>query len=246
MYINTSPYSLVLAFQNPNMAGIVILSTVFILLAGVLYVKKRMMKWALGVLATASVYILWLTNNRGSIVSLVVFLFLFLVFRKQSRIPRVLSVVLILLPFLTILSYNILSFYIPEGTIFLDKPFDSGRISIWAGLIEEIEENPFDVHAMESGGLNIAIAGIIEFGFIGYLAFTAMLLAMNPPGNVPGRANYRQVAYLAFLCIFIQQSFENTLVLGSYGVYIFSYALLGIAFSKDAAGAVRVVPTPRG
>ena len=54
---------------------------------------------------------------------------------------------------------------------------------------------------------------------------------MKPRWELNSKIKYWHVAYLAFLVIFIQQSFENTISDGAFGIYVYSYALLGIANS---------------
>jgi len=244
-YNQYPPHHLTLAYVNPNMAGIVIVSTVFILIVGVLYARTRLLKLALGVLTAACMYILCLTGNRASLLSLAAFLLLFLLYRRRAGVHWALRATLILMPILIVLLYRSLPSYIAEEALFLGKPFFSGRSAIWSGLVDAVVENPLSIHRLPTGGLNMCIAGLIEFGFLGFLAYMTLLLLMKPAWKPVGKLRYRQAGYLAFLCVFIQQSFESTLLLGSYGVYIFSYTLLGIACSKDATGPACLPPKAR-
>jgi len=56
---------------------------------------------------------------------------------------------------------------------------------------------------------------------------------VKPRDNQFKNTKYRYIAYLAFISLFIQQSFENTFVDGAFGIYIYSYMLIGIANLQD-------------
>ena len=122
---------------------------------------------------------------------------------------------------------------IPTETMFFGKPLFSGREFEWRSLFEYFINEPFSIHLLPTGGLNMFMATVVEFGILSFFSYISLLLAVKPFGGKVVSQKFRQVAYLAFLCVYVQQTFEATIVLGSYGVYIFSYLLLGVACSQD-------------
>ncbi len=237
-YFDYHRNSLVLVYENPNMAGIVISSTGLILITGMFYVKKQFQKVALAILSLVCLYLIFITNNRGSLLSVFLFVII-LVWTRGNRINRVLRYVLILFPVLFAFVYTSLVISVPQYIVFLGKPLFSGRELEWKYLISFIINKPFFIHLLPMGGLNMALAGIVEFGIVAFCAYMALLVMMKPEWNECGKLRYKKIAYLAFLCVFVQQAVESTLVLGAYGVYIFNYLLMGIACSPEE---VRLVP----
>ena len=130
---------------------------------------------------------------------------------------------------------------LPAESEFLGKPLFSGRESEWAYLINYIKETPFSISNLPIGGLNLFLVGVIVFGIVGFASYFLLLFVIKPSDENNIGLGFKQVAYIAFLCVFIQQTFESTLILGSYGIYIFSYLLLGIACSKEEADSITKV-----
>lgn len=221
------------AYGNPNMAGIILYSTLVILITGVFFVRKRLHKIFLTILAFSSFYLLISTSNRGSLVAIIVFAALLIVYRNGSHISNLVRSVMVLFPLIFALVYIYLGLRMYSMGEFLQKPFFSGREIEWQNLIGYILKNPFSIQELPSGGLNLFLSGIIEYGFIAFGSYIILLFILKPNWNQTCRIDYKQVAYIAFLCVFIQQTFESTLISGSFGVYAYNYLLFGIACSKD-------------
>lgn len=225
-------------FQNPNMAGIVISSTIMILITGVYIVNKPYKKIIIIILAVTSIYQLYLTENRGSLITILALLLLLMVFRSKSQISKSIRIILLLFPLIFPLLYTGIMSRLPAESEFLGKPLFSGRESEWAYLINYIKETPFSISNLPIGGLNLFLVGVIVFGIVGFTSYYLLLFVIKPSNANDNRLGFKQVAYIAFLCVFIQQTFESTLILGSYGIYIYSYLLLGIACSQEEANSV--------
>lgn len=223
---------LVLVFQNPNMTGIVLSNFVILLFVFFLYFEDKILKFIFFALALAMLILTFLTNNRASIFALLVFCLVSFFSNKGKHISKSLSVMLILMPVYFVFVYSLLGGLIPIDQMILNKPFFSGRDLIWNHTINQIIDNPFLLRSYQSGGLNLFLYGIYNFGILAMILFFLFLTNTCNKLKYKLLLPYQKCAYIGFLCIFIQQTFESTLFGGSYGIYVFSYVLLGISMSK--------------
>ncbi|MCF8070448.1 MAG: hypothetical protein K9L30_17850 [Desulfobacterales bacterium] len=222
--------SLVTVWENPNMAGIVITSTLFLLVAGIFYVKRRIIRLLFIILSLLSIILLLRTGNRGSMVSVIVLVIMLIINSKTYKDRKMATLLLILSPILITFVYVSMSSLFPADSVVFGK-FLFTRPG-WDLAVAEIIQDPTGTSKLFGGGLNIAIAGVIEYGILGMGSFFLLLVCMKPKCILENKLQYQQVAYLAFLSVFIQQAFESTLVNGAYGLYIHTYLLLGIANTK--------------
>jgi hypothetical protein len=229
-YSNVSN-TLVGAYENSNMTGIVISASIFILVTGLFIVKKKLNKLILLIFILVALYLLITTNNRGSILAIAVFLALvFYNWNKNKEIKK-LRILILLFPVLFLFIYSGIIISISSDISIFGKPFFSGRELEWKNLINKIISDPLNIYKLPMGGLNFIIAGLIEFGIISIALYGYIIFKASPQINYNSKTQFQQIAYLAFLCVFIQQTFESTIINGAYGVYIYSYSLLGIASS---------------
>jgi hypothetical protein len=224
---------LISSFNNSNMTGIIITSSLFILITSIFYHKKKYLKIASIILVIIGIYLLIQTNNRGSMLGLIVLFLLIIVSRGKSKSYNLYTKSILIFPiifvFLILYLFNVL----PTDIMINNKPLFSGRELEWQYIVYYMIENPFSTHTLPFSGLNYIIVGIIEYGIFAILFYILLLFNYRPNLINSGKINHKNVAYFAFVCIFIQQSFEATLITGSYGVYIFNYMLLGISQSND-------------
>lgn len=221
-----------LAFQNPNMAGIVLSNLAIIMIVSIFFFKNPWLKFCMLGIAILVVSLTVLTNNRGSIGTLLIFVLLLLIYRKGNSFPNFTKYVLLFSPFLIIIASIIMFKLLPRDLVFLNKPFFSGRELLWQYTIETIISKPFLIRSYAVGSLNIVFNGIYVYGFfgmIGYFAYLGSLKFIHPHDKA---LSYQQVAYMGFFSLFFQQSFEATLIFGSFAIYILSYLLIGVANSK--------------
>lgn len=217
-------------WENANMAGIAVMSALFPVVIGIFYVKKKFIKLFLFLLSILGVYLLILTFNRGSLFSLIAFIMLLILNRKYYKLKNIIRILFLLAPIIILVLFiNYIVFY---GDIQILGKSIAQRPG-WPLLFASILENPFITYKLPSGGLNLFIAGTIEFGVLGIIAYTLLLINMNPKWELYSKIQYWHIAYFAFLVIFIQQSFENTISDGAFGLYVYSYLLLGFANSNN-------------
>lgn len=245
VYMSTLPASkypynnaLILAYENPNMTGIILSNIAIILTIGAFYFKKTSTKVMFGLLAIVMGYLVILTDSRASILTIIVFALLLLLYRKGKMINKKIRTLLILFPFLFIILYSVLLEIIPYDAMLFNKRFFSGREILWQHTIRNILADPFSIESYESGGLNLVLTGFYQFGVVAIVSYFVFLFSMKPKFTTGNKLTYQQVAYMGFLCVFLQQAFEGTLISGSYAIYIFSYIMLGISSIKREEVAV--------
>jgi hypothetical protein len=219
-----------IAWENANMAGIAITSVLLPIFIGAIYAKEKLFKVILLIVFSGGLFSLALTFNRSSIFSLILLFLLYLYNRKEYRLPEIIRKLIVLSPIIILLIFiNYIIFY---GDILLFGKSIAQRPG-WPILFAQFINSPLSLHNLESGGLNFFIASTIEYGLIGTVLIIFLYISVKPSDNQFKNIKYRYVAYLAFISLFVQQSFENTFVDGAFGIYIYSYMLLGIANLKD-------------
>ena len=229
---NTSGF-LMLFFDNPNMTGIAICAPTLILAIS-LFEKEQFKQLLVPMLfLLIDLYLLYLTNNRGSfITAIAVICFIFSVkLRKSDKKPQeVVSKILVFLPIIVMIVYVALFKVLPNDIEVLGKPLFSGREGAWLKALEKLRSNPFAVLRFEEGTLNMFLEGVARFGFLAMALYFVFLLSFKCPAQKTKSIQY--LAYMTFFITLFQQSFESTLVTGSYTAYVWSYILLGIASMK--------------
>jgi len=228
---SVSSNALVSNYQNSNMTGIVITSSILILITGLYYVKTNYFKLLLILLIIACSYLLYQTNNRGSLLAIIVFLILLIFSWGKNKEFKLAKTIVLLFPALILLVISSFIKILPDDIMISNKPIFSGREREWVDIVGTMLSDPLNIYKMPIGGLNYIIVGIIEYGGIAIFLYVYILFLIRPNIIYYSGINYKHVAYLAFICVFIQQTFEATLITGSYGVYVNSYLLLGIACS---------------
>lgn len=231
--INAAIRYLISSFGNPNMVGIILSALIMLEIVGIFFFQNRAAKLGFILLSAFTVYLLFQTRNRGSIVALGVLALLLVIYHNGQWVGKTTRGILILFPLLFALLYTGLLQELPKGGEFLQKPFFSGREIEWKYLLDHIFKDPLSINLLPSGGLNLFLNGIIDFGFIAFSIYIILLFLLKPDWNTSKKLDYKKVAYLSFLCVFIQQAFESTLITGSFGINVYSYLLFGISCTRD-------------
>ena len=236
--------SLLLFFENPNMTGIATVAPAMILVVMLCDPKRRTAyKVCDFLLLTVLSYMVYATQNRGSFISLLLVMVaaLFATSRKRSR--RICSPVCFaifkLTPILVMFIYIAMFLVLPGDIEFLGKPLFSGREGAWLSSLQNLFATLFPHQQFEEGTLNLFLEGAARYGTIAMVGYFLLLISFGKTKDElksMGVANY--VAYIAFHCCLFQQSFESTLLTGSYTIHIWSFLLIGIA-SMGAIGTKR-------
>lgn len=224
------------SFDNPNMTGISLCGFGMILVLMASEERKLPGKLLRYAVVAMTIFLVYLTENRGSFFTLILMVAAALLTtlpRKPIRITSDLVYTLLkLLPILILFIYVILYSVLPHDLRLMDKPFFSGREKDWQIALTQLLSDPFSYHRFEDGTLNLFLQGSVLYGLVAMVGYFWLLFTIKKP-DLKSISNTRYLAYLGFHLCFIQQSFESTLVTGSYNIYIWSYMLLGIAFMKQ-------------
>lgn len=229
---------LLLCFDNPNMTGIALLAPAMILVVMLFEKQKVSVKIIDTVILAVLAYMIYQTQNRGSLLSLIVAIvaaFLASLKKKPKRLTSPVAFALLkLTPIFVMLIYILLFLILPEDLELLGKPFFSGRELAWINAIKSIVTNPFVHHSFKDGTLNLFWEGAARYGVLAMIGYFWILINYGKTKEELKRMDkINYIAFVAFHCCLLQQSFESTLLTGSYTVHIWSYLLLGIASMKS-------------
>ena len=228
---------IMLYFDNPNMAGIAITAPTVILIISCIYRREQgNTRWRIPLYAliVCNTVLIYLTNNRGSLLTVAAALLCAFCFRRRiptQRTTNCLKTMLALSPILILFLYVGLMQIIPQDAELLGKPFFSGRELAWQQALAQLLAHPFQKADLSIGTLNVFLEGVHRFGMISTIGFFAFLLSLK--ADVRGMKHFEYTAYIVFFICLLQQAFESTLITGSYTIYIWMYALLGAAHVKE-------------
>lgn len=228
-----------LNFDNPNMTGIAVCAPSMFLVLMMVEENRRNIKWIYGILLALVVYIIYLTENRSSLITLVAFCAMaWLAVRKKKSFRatgKMTYTLLKLTPLLVMFVYIFLFTVLPSDLRLLGKPFFSGREYSWKLALEQLWRNPFTHYTFEEGTLNLLLEGIRRYGILAMIGYMWVLFSLKKE-NLDKASVRSYLAYLGFHLVMFQQSFESTLITGSYSVYIWTYMLLGVSSMDETEG----------
>lgn len=223
---------LTLRLPNPNLTGIYIANVIIFLILGALYFKNVKRYFCI-VLALSNFILLMKTQNRGSAIAVILTLIIYICYLKKDSIPRVLSLALLLSPI--IIAFFYVGIYQKFGNFtFGSKSFFTGREMDWFNMFQIIKNE--SISALSSyyqSGQNAYLSILVRFGFIAFVLFIILIIKLSVMKNMKLNNNVVKFASIAYLCLFLQQSFEETLVLGTNAYFIFNYILLVIPYSPQ-------------
>lgn len=232
---NYSVYGqLMLYFDNPNMSGIAISAPTIMLILMLSDDKGKRINLINWVFLITMGYMLYSTQNRGSLLALIL-LFVVAVVAIYSKKPKRLCSrwawnLLKLTPIIVMFVYIGMYMLLPSTIEVFGKPLFSGREGAWISALEKIFTDPFAYHVFEEGTLNLFLEGAARYGVLSMLGYFSLLVTFGKKKSELREMSVTSfLAYVAFHCCLFQQSFESTMLTGSYGVYVWSYILLGVA-----------------
>ena len=234
-----------LSFGNPNMTGIALSAPTMILVIMAVEQKSKIIRVVYMGISAVMLYLIYSTENRGSFLTVIAFsvcAILALGKKKSWRITnKWIYWVFKLLPIIIMVVYVFLYSVLPNDLELLGKPFFSGRELGWRIALERLAYEPFTYHNFEDGMLNLFLEGMQRYGIFAMIGYIWILFTFKKQ-NLKELSVRAYLAYLGFHIFFFQQSFESTLITGSYSAYVWSYILLGVASMKESGGEVKPYP----
>ena len=231
-------------FSNPNLTAIFLLHSVLYCSVALYHFKSRMFRLLILILALVLIRFIYLTKARSCLVSLAffaAFVVLNLVLKKDVRISKYLSLLLLSSPLIFALGYLALaeSGLLEKFFSFLQfgegKPLTS-RVNIWMAALADFAGNPlfgaYDVISEGSGMSqmhNTHIDILVSYGVLPFMLFISLLHKGVQKVLPLATAGFSRMGLFAFYTVIIMGTFEAALVSGSVGLYIMSFGFLLLA-----------------
>lgn len=215
-------------FSNPNLTGMFLAQAVFYAAIGIASVKKPIGKLLCIVLAVTNVVLLFWTEARNSILSVVLFslLLIWLLTKNKKNIPDIILRVTAIFPALFIFIYMALIELEAVQETFdfvadVGKPLTS-RVEIWTSLLEELGSYFMigNYFVLNGNAHNSHLVVLVSYGVV-VLALTIFYLyrAMERV-NARCRTKSQMVCLTAFAgSLFIGMG-EGALFSGGIGLYL--------------------------
>lgn len=219
-------------YVNSNTAGTVALNLLVCILLTMNQCKKVWMKLIATATLVGTVYVIFLTSSRGcftmAILAIVIYVFRQRKIYKTWLLKVAMVVPIFIIPIM-ILYYDI----VPKNILYLGKEIMSGREILWKEAVITIINNLINAENEFTSGLNVALRMPYLCGLLGTIIFFVflykVLFYLNKTTMTDEKVN---LALLIFSCLWMQQSFESTIISGSYSICFLSYAILGLAKVK--------------
>lgn len=240
---------LLLYFNNPNSTGVLMYTIFTFLLIGFVLTKRLFVKSIYIISIIASLVLLYLSGNRGSIVSAIIILIIFLIINKKvfinKTLYKIICLTFLLIPFLTVVYIQFI-FNSGIGKIeLMGKDVFSGREIVWNNAISLISQSPLfgygtegSINLLGTGMHNIYVGLLMRYGLIVLVPYFILIYKLLIDSYNSINSTVGRIALFGFLGVFIQQSFEETLISGSFGLYILQYSLLAIAYSLSKSNKI--------
>lgn len=221
---------LTLGFSNPNQTGIIIFSTLVILLIMIRRcMVSKIQKIVLGIQILGLSFLLILTDARTSILGYLFFLVFYLK-KKKVKINSWISDAIICFPIVFVYLYDALSKANLRNVTFLGKKLFSGRQRVYEEVLSMFSDKFFgnlSYFAFQNSH-NALLTILVNTGIVGlvlYLVFTIMSFnSLNRDCNSHGEF----ISMVAILALFIMGCAEAAVLTGGtiYYVYIFVILIL--------------------
>lgn len=231
-------YYLALGFSNPNTTGVVLFSTVFLIVAlfenrfSSLSIKTIVGKpLVITVILLLLMRLLYLTNSRTSLVVCLLTLLLFLYYKFRSNDRPFSKIIIILVLFVPTAYYFLYTAYSQSGffdeIMFMGKPLFSGREAVFEDINSAWTNHWFgNVSQFLFGNAhNISLTVVANIGIVGFIIYMYYYAKRLFQYNKSGRAN---IALLAIFALFIHGCNEAVMFTGGsiFYIYVLNICLL--------------------
>lgn len=230
-------------FTNPNLTGMFLLYNILYSVLGIFYYKNKWIRVSLLITTLGGMYLLYLTQARGSIFSLCFFVALLIyiyLFAKALPLKGIISLILILIPLFFVLIY--LLFYeldllsLLSFTEISEGKEASGRVEVWGGAFKVFLRYWFTGNYKAASDAighlqmhNTHLDVLASYGVVVFLAFIWILYNVLNKNAQQKKTRLQEVALAAFYTSIVVGCFEAALVSGGAGIYILNGGLLLIS-----------------
>ena len=217
-------------YINSNTAATVALNLLACIAVGAFRFRKKRMWLFSAVLAGCVLYIIYLTHSRSSFLASLLMLGLLgwnhFIPQKEKLAGWLLCAPLLAVPIVT----SVFQLIFRTDAVWLGKTLFSGREQHWIDAIGTIWSNLIHVENAFTTGLNTALRLPYLCGIVGtvvyFIYYRSLAKDICRSTMTEGKLN---PAVLVLGTLFVQQSFESTIISGSYCIAYISMAILGTA-----------------
>lgn len=219
---------LTLGFSNPNQTGIIIFSTLAILLIMIRRcMVSKIQKAIIWLQIFGLSFLLILTDARTSILGYLFFLVFYLK-KKKTKINALVSDTIICFPIIFVYLYDALSKTSLQNVTFWGKKLFSGRQRVYEEALSMFSNKLFGnlSYFDFQNSHNALLTVLINTGIVGlflYLVFTIMSFnSFNRGCNTPGGF----ISMVAILALFIMGCTETAVLTGGTIYYVYMFVIL--------------------
>lgn len=230
---------LTLGFSNPNQTGIIIYSTIAILLlVSFNECRKKIKLFLLAESATLS-YMLFLTDARTSIIGLLALLF-FGIFKKNIKKHYALSYFIICFPLLFVYMYIALSKTSLATLVVMGKKLFSGRQDVYLEALNNYTDKLFgNLEVFNfSNAHNALLTILVNIGIIGLMLYLLFSIISFKRFYKVCNCREQMLASVVVLSLFIMGCSETAVLTGGtiYFVNMFSVLQISSSFMEPHGG----------
>lgn len=237
-YVDVSN-ELTLGFSNPNQTGLVLFSTlVVLLLLGTKSILKKVWKYAVVVEIFFLSVLLLLTAARTSILAYLFFLF-FVVFRRKKVFKsKALANLILLFSVAFVYIYIALSKTIMKDFIILGKKMFSGREELYQEVLSEFTDKFFGnlTHFNFQNSHNAMLTVMINIGIIGFIIYFVFTVVSFNRFYDKCKSRDQVLCGIAILAFFLMSCAEAAVLTGGSMYYVHTFVILVLANTLTASG----------
>lgn len=216
-------------YVNTNTAATVALNLFAIIVCAFLSNRVFWQKLVLALMSVGLIVILYSTHSRSAFLAGII-LVLLLILNKYRLIKYKFIETLVLFPVISIPFVTILMTYIiPQDAVLLDKTLYSGREELWIDAVRTNVDNILHLRNAYTTNLNVALRLPYLSGLLGAILFFILLRRIVVRIQKNTNRELINPASIAFCGLLIAQSFESTLISGSFSICFLSISVLGFA-----------------
>ena len=215
--------------MNTNTAATVALNLFAIIICAFLSNNKFWKKLILALISIGLFVILYSTHSRSAFLASIILVVL-LILNKYSFIKYKFIKTLVLFPVISIPFVTIfMTYIIPKDAILLDKTLYSGREELWIDAVRTNIDNIVHLQNNYTTNLNIALRLPYLSGILGSILFFILMRQIIQRIQKNTKTNLINPASIVFCGLLIAQSFESTLISGSFSICFLSISVLGFS-----------------
>lgn len=238
--------NLIYNYASTNQAAIILmLVAMHLFIQAIIYINRKnyTVSTLSLILFCLMIVACYLTKSRAGVLTILLFLFIYLMMKASKSTIKVISVVLclapVVFPLIWVLFYSLIGAN-SDLTIF-GKPIFSGRENIWIEIIETVIEHPFRLNLTElifgsSAGHsahNAVWQFIWSYNIIFAGVYIIFLYSKTRDAYLGTRGRITVAIYASILVLFFHMCFENALISGAVNFTFKAFLMITLLRGVD-------------